>query len=115
MKEAASKEIYSGLTKYFLKFLKPDKVNYEDNFLQSWGDIEVKLELGTNFGDVSIPEEITRIGICKNIPQVIFIDTDLNRRFYFKMKYDYFYADFSRRQIFCRENYVAQNGFLQVI
>jgi hypothetical protein len=112
---AVSKETYSSMTRYFLKFLQPYKVNYEDNFLQSSGDIELKLDLGTNFGDAAIPEEVTRVGICKNIPQAIFIDTDLDRRFYFKLKYDYFYADFSRRQIFCRENYVAQNGLLQVI
>lgn len=109
-----TKETYSGKTNYFLKFLKPDKINYEDAFLQSWGDLELPLDLGSSFGDISIAEEVIRVGICKNIPEAVFIDTDLDRRFYFKLRYDYFFADFATRRIFCRENYTAQNGLLQI-
>lgn len=108
-------EVYGGITRQVLKFMKTDKVNYEDDFLQSWGDIEVPLDLGVSFGDQGLAEEVDRIGICKNIADTIFIDTTLDRRFYFKLKYDYFFADFTTRKIFCRENYTALNGFLQVI
>ena len=112
---AVAKENTGNEEHYYLKIGKPDKVLYEDNFLQSWGDIKLPIELGTSFGFDSASEEISRIGICKSIPNVIFIDTTLDRRFYFKLRYDYFYADIVNRKLYCREDYSAENGLLQVI
>jgi hypothetical protein len=111
-----SQETYLNKTKYYLKFARPYKVNYEDSFIQSYKDLEIDLPLGgASFGLGSLSEDINRIGICKDIPNVIFIDTNRDRRFYFEFKYDYFYADLSRRRLFTRQNYVANNGHLQVI
>jgi hypothetical protein len=110
-----TKETFAGTTGYYLKVCKTDKVNYEDDFIQSYGDLKLEISLGTSFGIGSSPEDIIRLGICKDIPNAIFVDTDLNRRLYFKMKFDYFYADFTSRKIFLRENYTAQNGYLQVL
>jgi hypothetical protein len=112
---AVTEESYGGKTDHYLKITKPVKVQYEDDFVQSYGDIRLKLNLGTSFGLNSISENINRLGICKNIPNAIFIDTDLNRRFYLKLRFDYFYADFASRKVFTRENYSAQNGHLQVM
>lgn len=85
-----SKDTADDVTKYYLKIVKPDKVLYEDDFLQSYGDIELPLELGRTFGISSSEEEVLRVGICRSVPNAIFIDTNLDRRFYFKLKYDYF-------------------------
>lgn len=110
-----SKEIYANKTGYYIKFIIPKKGLYEDNFLQSIGDLKLEFDLGSSFGLGSIPEEINRIGKVDNIPGVIFIDTTLERRFYFQLKFDYFYADYNLRKIFFRENYTKENGILQVI
>jgi len=110
-----TKESYMGSTKYVLKFVRPGKLTYDDVYLQSFGDIELPLDLAGN-PQLDEPEDtITRIGICKNIPFTIFIDTDLRKRFYFSMKYDYTYADFRQRKLYCRENYVANGSRLQVV
>lgn len=110
-----SKETYANKIGYYIKFIIPKKQLYEDNFLQSIGDLKIELELGTLFGMGSIPEEVNRIGKVDNLPGVIFIDTTLERRFYFQLKFDYFYADYNLRKIFFRENYTKENGILQVI
>jgi len=110
-----TKEAYAGKTAYYLKFVRIDKNFYEDTFVESLADVELPLELGLKFGLGSTAEEVSRIGICKNIPDCIFIDTDLDRRFYFKLIYDYYFADLSTRKLYCRQNYQATNAHLQVI
>lgn len=110
-----TKETYAGGTGYFLKITKPKKVLYEDDFIQSYGDLPISIPLGNSFGLGSMTESIVRMGPCSDIPNAIYIDTNADRRFYFKLKFDYFYADFGTRKLFCRENYMNQNGLLQVI
>lgn len=110
-----TKETYAGSTGYFLKITKPKKVLYEDNFIQSYGDLPIDIPLGNSFGIGSMTEDIIRMGPCSDIPNAIYIDTNADRRFYLKLKFDYFYADFGARKLFCRENYMNQNGLLQVV
>lgn len=109
-----TKETYAGKTARYLKVVKTDKVLYEDTFLESLADLEIPIEIGT-FGPEAATEEINRVGTCKALPGVIFIDTTLDRRFYFKLRFDYYYADFGTRKLFCRENYLTENANLQVI
>jgi hypothetical protein len=113
-----TKETYANRVGYYLKFVDPAVLNYNDIYMPSLGDIELPISLGTSFGVGSLSEEVNRIGVCKNIPGAIFVDTDLDRRFYFKLKYDYYFADFSSRKLYCRENYSTssdEHGHLQVI
>jgi len=110
-----TKEIQYGVTRYCLKTVKPVKVSYSDTYLPSIGDIEIPITLGNKFGIDAQDEEIVRIGISKNISDTIFIDTNVGRRFHYKLYYDYFFPDFINRKVYTRENYSAQNGFLQLI
>jgi hypothetical protein len=110
-----TEETYAGLTKYYLKFVKPHVISYTDIYMPSIGDIEIPIQLGTEFGPGALSETITRIGICKSLPNHIFIDTSLDRRFYYKLYYDYCYADYNSRRVYCRENYSKENGRLQII
>ena len=112
---AACKETYLERTIHTLKFIRPYKLNYEDTILQSIGDIQIPIDLSA-IPELDIAEtNITNIGICRDIPDCIFIDTDAEKRFYFKMKFDYFYANLSSRKLFCRENFTESNNKLQVI
>jgi hypothetical protein len=111
-----TKEDYAGSSGYYLKMVEPRKKAESDTYLPSLGDIELPLELGgANFGEDGVSEDVIRLGIAKNLADVIFVDTDLDRRFYFKLRYDYYYADFGKRKLFCRENYTKTMGHLQVI
>lgn len=110
-----TKETYAGVTGHYLKVTRPRVVSYTDDYIPSYGDIKIPLSLGNEFGFASLAEEIVRIGICKNLPNVIYVDTSLDRRFYFKLYFDYYFADFTNRKIYCRENYSEQFGHLQVI
>lgn len=112
---AVTKETYLNKTRRVLKFIIPYKLTYEDTVMQSMGDIEIPLNLSANVLLNKPEATISRIGICKNKPFCIFIDTSNNQRFYFEMKYDYFYADLRKRKIFCRENYTLANSKLQII
>jgi hypothetical protein len=107
-------ESYAGKDAYYLKVVRPQKVQYEDTFLESVSDLEIPINLNT-FGLGAATEDITRIGVCKYLPGVIFIDTTLERRFYYQLKFDYYYADFNVRKLFCRESYLDNNAHLQVI
>jgi hypothetical protein len=111
---AVTKETYLGKTANYLKFIKPTKLSYEDGYVQSLSDLEIPIDLNP-ISSNAIPEEVIRIGLCKDIPFCIFIDTSLDRRFYFKLHYDYCYADFRVRKLFCREYYLKENAYLQII
>jgi len=108
-------ETYLNKTRRVLKFCKPQKLAYEDTILQSYGDIELPLDLDARDILGGPAQNVNMIGICRNLPYTIFIDTNLKKRFYLQMKYDYFFADLRRRKLFCRENYAANNSELQVI
>jgi hypothetical protein len=109
-------ETYGGQGGYYLKIVEPIKKDATDTHLPSIGDIKLDLDLGSNnMGQDGLSEDVIRVGIAENIPDVIFIDTNLDRRFYFKLCYDYYYANFGTRRLFCRENYVKQKAHLQVI
>lgn len=108
-------ETYGSTTKYFLKIVDPRVVNYSDVYMPSIGDLEIPIQMSDMFGPQSTSEDIVRIGVCKNIPGHIFIDTSLDRRLYYKLFYDYYYADYGKRRVYCRENYSAFNGHLQII
>ena len=110
-----TKEEYLGSTNYYLKFVDPKYLSYSDNYLPSYGDLKIPITIGNSFGLNSISEDILRIGICRNISNVIYIDTNLDRRFYFKLLFDYYYPDFITRKVFCRENYTTNFGLLQII
>jgi len=110
-----SKETSAEKTAYYLKFAKPYQREYESSHIQSYGDLPLDLDLGTSFGIDAESEEVVRIGICKNIPNAIYIDTNQDRRLYYKLKYDYYFADFTNRKIFFKENYTLANGHLQLI
>ena len=110
-----TKETYLGQDGYYLKFALPKYLTHEDSYIPSFGDLKIPINLGQSFGLSAISEDISRIGICKNIPNVIYIDTTLDRRFYFKLLFDYYYSDFNTRKIFCRENYTNNFGLLQII
>ena len=109
-----TRESYAGKTSYYLKVAKPDKVLYEDTFVESLADLEIPIKLN-NIGFSGASEDIARIGVCKNLPGVIFIDTTLDRRFYYKLVFDYYYADFGVRKIYCRESYADHNAHLQIL
>lgn len=109
-----TQETYLGKTAYYLKFVMPNKISYEDSFVQSIADMELPINLN-QLSSSSSTEDINRIGLCKNIPFCIFIDTTLDRRFYFKLHFDYYYADFGARKLFCREHYLRENAYLQII
>jgi hypothetical protein len=111
---AVTEETYAGKTAHYLKVIKPDKIRYEDTYLESISDLLIPINLNT-FGSNAQSEDIERIGICRATPGIIFIDTTLDRRFYFKLQYDYYYADFGVRKLFCRESYLDSNAHLQVI
>ena len=111
---AVTEETYLGKTANYLKFIKPTKLSYEDGYVQSLSDLEIPIDLNP-ISSNAIPEEVIRIGLCKDIPFCIFIDTSLDRRFYFKLHYDYCYADFGVRKLFCREYYLKENAYLQII
>lgn len=110
-----TKETYLSNTMYCLKIVQPQKVNFEDGFLQSVADLAIPIELSSPFIDSISGEEVNRIGICKNIPGGIFIDTTFGRRFFYQLKFDYYYADFGVRKLYTRESYVDDNAYLQVI
>lgn len=110
-----TKETYMGSSYYYLKFAKPQYITHEDEYIPSFGDLRIPINLGSSFGYGSINEDVVRIGICKNISNVIYIDTNLDRRFYFKLIYDYYYPDFNTRKLFCREDYSQSLGQLQII
>jgi hypothetical protein len=110
-----TEETYGGVTDCYLKFCRPRKLNYEDTHIPSYGDIKLDINLGKSFGSGSLSESISDMGICKDIPNAIYVDTDKNRRLYFKLKYDYFYADFGSRKLFFTENYSVHHGHLQVL
>lgn len=111
---AVSEETYLGKTSNYLKFIKPTKLSYEDSYVQSLSDLEIPIDLNP-ISSSAIAEEVIRIGLCKDMPFCIFIDTSLDRRFYFKLHYDYCYADFGVRKLFCREYYLKENAYLQII
>lgn len=110
-----TKETLYGITRYCLKIVRPVKVAYDKTYLPSLGDLEIPIQLGNKFGLDAQDEEIVRIGITKNIANTIFIDTDVGRRFYYRLYFDYYYPDMASRKIYTRENYSDQNGFLQLI
>ena len=111
---AITEETHAGVTGYYLKIVKPHKIHHEDLFFESISDLSIPIQLNV-LGQDAATEDIARIGICQDIPACIFIDTDLDRRFYFKLKYDYYYANFGTRKLFCRESYTDENAQLQVI
>lgn len=108
-------ETYVGRSGYYLKVVEPRVTDYDTVYMPSIGDIEIPIQLSGSFGPQANTEDILRVGICRGYPNCIFIDTTLNRRLYFKLYYDYYYADFGVRRIYCRENYSSDNGRLQII
>jgi len=110
-----TKETYASKSKYYLKLVRPIRVNYSSVYLPCLSDLELDIDLGQNFGIDAEDEDIVRIGICKNVPRTIYLDTTLNRRLYFELFFDYYYADFVNRKVYCRENYTKKNGHLQLI
>jgi len=110
-----TQETYAGRTAYYIKFVQPHRATHEAAYLPSLGDLKLQLDLGTSFGIEAQSEDVVRVGTCKNIPGVIYIDTNMDRRLYFKLYYDYYYADFNNRKLYCRENYTVSGGHLQVI
>jgi hypothetical protein len=110
-----TKETYLNKTGYYIKFVKPYIANRSIEYLQALSDLPLDLKLGKKYGIGHKSEDINRIGICKNLPGVIYVDTNLDRRFYYRLFYDYYYPDFSRRKFYCRYNYVADSGILQVV
>jgi hypothetical protein len=110
-----TQETFAGETYFYLKVCKAKKIAYEDTYVPSYGDLKLNINLGSSFGLNSLPESIASMGICKNIPNAIYIDTDKNRRLYFKLKYDHFFADFASRKLFFREDYSAHHGHLQIL
>lgn len=109
-----TQETYAGKTAYYMKVVRDAKLSPDKTYLESIADIELPIRL-SGFGPDSLVDDVSRIGICKNTPGAIFIDTSLGRRYYFQLYYDYYYADFGVRKLFCRENYLSQNAHLQVI
>lgn len=109
-----TQETYLGKTAYYLKFVRPNKISYEDSYVQSISDLELPINLN-QLSSGATSEDVSRIGLCKNIPFCIFVDTTLDRRFYFKLHFDYYYADFGVRKLFCREHYLRENAYLQII
>lgn len=110
-----TQDTYLGKTAYYLKIVMPHVNSFDDNYMPALCCLELPMEIGTSFGAGSESEEPSRIGLCKNYPNVLFIDTTRDRRFYFKLYFDYFFADFNLRRVFCRENYSTENGHLQII
>jgi len=110
-----TEETYAGKTALYLKFVRPDKIDLDDQHLESLGDLELPLELGEDFGIGAPVEDVVRVGICSALPNCIYIDTNLDRRFYFRLLYDYYYADLNKRKLFCRERYLSGNSRLQVV
>jgi hypothetical protein len=110
-----TQETYAGKTRYYLKFVSTHKLTFEATYLESLGDLILDMDLDADFGLEAETEDIDSIGVCKNIPHVIFVDTTRNRRLYFKLFFDYYYADFGTRKLFCREQYINKGAHLQVI
>ena len=110
-----TKETYNDNVIHCLKIVEPRVISYTDTYMPSVGDVEIPIQLGTSFGPQSSSEEVTAIGICKAMPNCIFIDTSLDRRLYYRLFYDYFYADYGVRRVYCRENYSKDSGRLQII
>lgn len=110
-----TQDTYLDKTAYYFKVVQPYVNSFDDNYMPALCSIELPLDIGSDFGVGSQTEQPFRIGISKNYPNVIFIDTTRDRRFYFKLYFDYFFADFNLRRVFCRENYSTENGHLQII
>jgi len=110
-----AQESYNGFSKYSLKVVVPHRVSETGDYLQCLSDINLPVTLGKSFGLNAKSENITRMGFSKSIVNTIYLDTDLDRRFYFRLFYDYYYADLGARKIYCREKYWPDYGQLQVV
>jgi hypothetical protein len=110
-----TEETYQSTSRFYLKIVKPHRVSETSDYLQCLGDIELPIKLGNSFGQNANTEDVIRLGFSRSVSDTIYVDTSLDRRLYFRLFYDYYYADLSSRKIYCREKYWPDYGQLQVV
>ena len=101
----ACKEVYRGRTLRTLKVVYPRRPPAGETYLESLVDFELDLKFDTTFGDNIKPEEIFSIGFSERDPNWLIVNTNLGRRLYFRMYYDYYFANLRTRAIYTLEQY----------
>ena len=101
----ACKEVYRGRTLRTLKVVYPRRPPAGETYLESLVDFELDLKFDITFGDNAEPEEILSIGFSERDPNWLIVNTNLGRRFYFRMYYDYYFANLRTRAIYTLEQY----------
>ena len=108
----ACKEVYRGRTVRTLKVVVPRRPPNDETYLESLVDFELPLTFGTVYGSAEQGEDISSIGFSERDPSWLIVNTSLGRRFYFRMYYDYYFANMQTRAIYTLERY--DNAQLQV-
>jgi len=107
-----AKETFRGRTITTLKILTQRKPPTDQTYLESFVDFELDLKFDTTYGPDALTEEVLSIGFSERDPSWMVIDTTIGRRFYFRLYYDYYFADLTGRVIYTLERY--DNAQLQV-
>ncbi len=102
-----SKEIYDGVTKYFIKFVRTTVSKYSKEYLEVLGDLEV--DLSPYIQDLSEDEQVTansyQIALFDNSTNYLIIKLPNGQMLLYRLYYDYAYIDVSKSAIYCREDY----------
>jgi hypothetical protein len=88
-----------------LKVLTPRRPPAGQTYLESLTDFELDLPFSTTYGAGSIGEEVATIGFSEKDPSWMVLNTNIGRRFYFKMRYDYYFVNPDNRTLYTLENY----------
>jgi len=109
------KEVYNGNDGYVLKIARPQVPPVGQDYLQSFIDFDLKLPLNITSGFNATIETVTSLGFSERDGPWLIINTSANRRFYYRLYFDYYWFDSRQNRMFFLENYTKEGGTLQVI
>ncbi len=102
----ACKEVSNGTTIRTIKILIPKSPPNQKTYLESIIDFDLNLFLEGTLGDNQITnEEISTIGFSDVGANWLIINTTANRRFYYKLYFDYYYFNGTNNRFYFLEKY----------
>lgn len=103
----ACKETFRGNTIRTLKVLVAKRPPNDETYLESIVDFKLDLKFDNIYGAEAVSEEISSIGFSEKDPAWMIVNTSSGRRLYFRLYFDYYFANLSTRAIYTLENYTG--------
>src|SRR5690606_17285073 len=98
-----SRETYLDKTQYTLKRVSLEVPPNGENYLEVLADLKVDISFDKILGLNQFIEQISSMSFCEKDSKLIIFNTNLGRRFIFRMHFDYYFYDRNRGRVFTLE------------